>query len=92
MIHNIVYCILLSIVISIQLEGLLTIITMAIVIAHFDSVFCVKKNRVHFRDGSLFERNLLIMLIILSVCALYISTSKFSVGEAQANVSLILWI
>mmetsp|Transcript_28732 Transcript_28732/g.69169 ORF Transcript_28732/g.69169 Transcript_28732/m.69169 type:complete len:407 (-) Transcript_28732:38-1258(-) len=75
----------------IAVEGLLTIITLAILIAHYDSILCVKKNRVNFRDGSLFERNLLVMLIILSICALYICTSKFSVGEAQANVFFSTW-
>lgn len=60
-------------------------------IAHFDSVLCVKKNRVYFKDGSLFERNLLLTLIVLSVFAVYLSTSKFSVGEAQPNVFFSTW-
>ena len=72
----------------IKISGLLTIITISIVIAHFDSVFCVKKNRIYFSDGSKQEKNLLILLIVLSVIALQINTSKYSVGEAQANVSL----
>lgn len=72
----------------IKISGLLTIITISIIIAHFDSVFCVKKNRIYFSDGSKQERNLLILLIFLSVIALQINTSKYSVGEAQANVSL----
>jgi len=75
----------------IAVSGLLTLITLIIVIAHFDSTICVKKNRIYFRDGSKFERNLLLMLIILTVCALFISTSKFSIGEAQANVFFSTW-
>lgn len=70
-----------------QVSGLLTVITVSVVIAHFDSCVCVHKNRTHFHDGSKYERNLLLTLIILSAFALSISTSKFSVGEAQANVS-----
>ena len=72
----------------IKISGLLTIITISIIIAHFDSVLCVKKNRIYFSDGSKQERNLLILLIFLSVIALQINTSKYSVGEAQANVRL----
>mmetsp|Transcript_8749 Transcript_8749/g.19617 ORF Transcript_8749/g.19617 Transcript_8749/m.19617 type:complete len:299 (+) Transcript_8749:125-1021(+) len=75
----------------ITISGLLTIITLAIVIAHFDSICCVKKNRIHFHDGNKFERNLLLVLIILSIIALGTSTSKFSVGEAQANVFFSTW-
>jgi len=76
---------------SIAVSGLLTVITAGIVMAHFDSIICVKKNRKNFQDGSKFERNLLLLLISLTVCALYISTSKFSVGEAQANVFFSTW-
>jgi len=75
---------------AIAVSGLLTLITLTIVIAHFDSILCVKKNRINFRDGSKVERNLILFLLFLSVIALHINTSKFSVGEAQANVSVYM--
>lgn len=75
----------------IAISGLLTLMTMAIVIAHFDSFCCVTKNRISFRDGSKIERNLLLTLIVLSVVGLFTSTGKFSVGEAQANVFFSTW-
>ncbi|KAL7467046.1 hypothetical protein ACHAXS_009829 [Conticribra weissflogii] len=76
---------------SIAISGLLTFITLLVVIAHFDSICCPKKFRIFFRDGSKGERSLIFALIMLSVVALHTSTSKFSVGEAQANVYFSTW-
>ena len=77
---------------GIAVSGLITLITLVIVVAHFDSVCCVKKNRVNFRDGSKVERNLLLCLIVISAFALQINTSKFSIGEAQANAFFSTWV
>lgn len=76
---------------AIAVSGMMTTITLLVLIAHFDSICCTKKNRQFFRDGSVGERNLLLVLIVISAIALHISTSKFSVGEAQSNVFFSTW-
>lgn len=53
---------------------------------HLDTFCCPQVWRKVFCDGSLYERNLLVALIIFWIFGLYVCTSSFSVGEVQANV------
>ena len=76
---------------SMAVSGLMSLVTLLVVIAHFDSYFFPRKFRNFFADGSKSERNLLFVLITISICALQINTSRFSVGEAQANVFFSTW-
>eukprot|EP00804_Cyclotella_cryptica_P023465 CCRYP_012122-RA/>CCRYP_012122-RA protein AED:0.03 eAED:0.03 QI:177/1/1/1/0/0.5/2/1171/389 len=76
---------------SIVVSGLLTAITLFVLFAHLDSFCCPNKFRYFFRDGSLSERNLILVLIVISAISLHISTSRFSVGEAQTNVFFSTW-
>ena len=76
---------------AIAISGLMALITLLVVIAHFDSYFFPKKFRTFFADGSMKERNLLLVLICIAICALQINTSRYSVGEAQANVFFSTW-
>lgn len=77
---------------SIAVSGLLALITMLVLIAHFDSYFFPNTFRRFFADGSKSERNLLIVLILIAMCALEINTSRFSVGQAQPNVFFSTWM
>lgn len=76
---------------SIAVSSLLALITLLVLIAHFDSWFFPNTFRRIFADGSIVERNLLLMIILITIVALEISTSRFSVGEAQANVFFSTW-
>lgn len=76
---------------AIAVSGLMALITLLVLIAHFDSYFFPKTFRRFFADGSKSERNLLIVLIFIAIGALQINTSRFSVGEAQANVFFSAW-
>ena len=76
---------------AIAVSSLMSLVTLLVVIAHFDSYFCPRKFRSFFADGSKSERNLLFVLIAISVCSLQTNTSRFSVGEAQANVFFSTW-
>ena len=76
---------------SIAVSSLLVLITLLVLIAHFDSWFFPDTFRRIFADGSKVERNLLLMIILITIVALEISTSRFSVGQAQANVFFSTW-
>lgn len=76
---------------SIFVSGLITAITLIVLLAHLDSFCCPNRFRNFFRDGSPSERNLILALIVISAISLHISTSRFSVGEAQTNVFFSTW-
>lgn len=76
---------------AIAVSSLMALITLLVLLAHFDSYFFPRKFRRFFADGSKSERNLLFVLIFIAICALEINTSRFSVGEAQANVFFSAW-
>lgn len=76
---------------SITISALLTGITMLVVFAHLDSYCFPNYFRQFFRDGSVSERNLIIVLIVISAISLQICTSRFSIGEAQVNVFFSTW-
>jgi len=76
---------------AIAISALMALVSLLVVIAHFDSYFFPKAFRHFFANGSESERNLLIVLICIAICALEINTSRFSVGEAQANVFFSTW-
>jgi len=77
---------------SIIISGVITVVTLGILLAHFDSSrLCVQQNTIFFGDGSTSERNIIVFLIALSLAAVYIQTTQFSVGEAQANVYFSTW-
>jgi hypothetical protein len=62
------------------------------VLVHFDTVFAPKIWLSLFRDGSLAERNWILLLIVFWAAAVHICTSTLSVGELQANVYFTTWI
>lgn len=62
------------------------------VLVHFDTVVAPKIWLSLFRDGSLAERNWILLLILFWAAAVYICTSTLSVGESQANVFFTTWI
>jgi hypothetical protein len=76
---------------AIAVSGLMALITLLVLVAHFDSYFFPRTFRRFFADGSKSERNLILVLIVIAICALQINTSRFSVGEAQANVFFSAW-
>ena len=59
---------------------------------HLDTIVCPQIWRKAFCDGSIHERNLLILLTIYWIFGVYVCTSSFSVGEVQANVYFTAWI
>lgn len=73
-------------------SGFGTIVTLAIILVHFDTV-CIPSFWLRtFRDGSKSEHVLLIALVIFWVFALHVNTSSLSVGQSQANVYFTSWI
>lgn len=73
-------------------SGLGTIITLGIILVHFDTICCPSHWLRNFRDGSKFEQILLISLGIFWGLGLHINTSSLSVGQSQANVFFTSWI
>ena len=73
-------------------SGLGTIITLGIMLVHFDTVFFPIYWRRNFRDGSKNEQVLLILLAIFWGVGLHVNTSSLSVGQSQANVFFTTWI
>lgn len=68
------------------------LVYLLIIVAHFNTI-CLPNLWVRFfRDGSLAERNLLLLLIVFWVAGLTISTGSLSVGESQPNVFFTTWI
>ena len=65
---------------------------LGILMMHFDTICFPRTWFQIFRDGSLAERNLLLVLIVFCAGGLHVNTSSFSVGEAQANVFFTSWI
>ena len=63
-----------------------------IVLVHFDTFFYPRFWRKVFRDGSVWERNLLIVNGIFWVAGVHVCTSSFSIGATQANVYFTTWI
>lgn len=63
-----------------------------ILLVHFDT-FCFPRFwRKVFRDGSIWERNLLILNGLFWAAGVHICTSSFSIGATQANVYFTTWI
>jgi hypothetical protein len=68
------------------------LVYLLIILAHFDTV-CLPNLWVRvFRDGSLAERNLLLLLIVFWIAGLNINTGSLSAGEWQPNVFFTTWI
>ena len=60
-------------------------LSLLILVAHFDT-FCVPRLWMHvFRDGSVIERNLIIVLLLFWAAALHVCTSSLSIGEVRPN-------
>jgi len=77
---------------SFIISGLGTIVTLGIILVHFDTIFCPSFWLRHFRDGSKHEQFLLISLAIFWMIGLHVNTSSLSVGESQPNVFFTSWI
>jgi hypothetical protein len=73
-------------------SGLGTIITLGIILVHFDTICFPSYWLRNFRDGSKHEQVLLISLGIFWGFGLHINTSSLSVGQSQANVFFTSWI
>jgi len=73
-------------------SGFGTIITLAIILVHFDTIFFPSYWHRNFRDGSKQEQILLITLGLFWGFGLHINTSSLSVGQSQANVFFTSWI
>ena len=67
-------------------------ICILIMAVHYDTLCLPKMWMAAFRDGSLAERNLILLLMLLWSGALHICTSSLSVGQVQANVFFTSWI
>lgn len=71
---------------SIIISGVITVVTLGILLAHFDSSrLCVQQNTIFFGDGSTSERNIIVFLIALSLAV------RFPVVEKRAQVTRNLW-
>jgi hypothetical protein len=75
---------------SVSAAGIL--IYLAIILAHFETIFFPEFWKSLFQDGSTGERNLLLGLIVFWAVGLFLCTSFLSVGSAQANVYFTTWI
>ena len=73
-------------------SGLGAIITLAIILAHFDTICFPSYWLRKFRNGSRYEQVLLISLGVFWGLGLHINTSSLSVGQSQANVFFTSWI
>ena len=63
-----------------------------IMVVHYDTVCLPKLWIAIFRDGSLAERNLTLLLSVSWAAGVHVCTSSLSVGEVQANVYFTSWI
>jgi hypothetical protein len=61
------------------------------VLVHFDTIAAPRFWVRLFRDGSLFERNWILLLLLYWAGAVFVSTSTLSLGESQANVFFAAW-
>ena len=66
--------------------------SLLILLVHFDTFLFPQFWRKVFRDGSIWERNLLILNVIFWAAGVHICTSSFSIGATQANVYFTAWI
>ena len=73
-------------------SGLGTIISLGIILVHFDTICFPSYWLRNFRDGSKHEQVLLIALGVFWGFGLHINTSSLSVGQSQANVFFTSWI
>lgn len=73
-------------------SGVGTLVSLGIILVHFDTLFFPSYWMPIFRDGSQTEQLLLISLAVFWAIGLHINTSSLSVGEAQANVFFTSWI
>lgn len=67
-------------------------IYLVIILAHFNTICLPNLWMNQFRDGSIAERNLLMLLIFFWIAGLHINTSSLSVAESQPNVFFTTWI
>ena len=69
---------------SIIISGVITMVTLGILFAHFDSSrLCVQQNTIFFGDGSTSERNIIVVLVALSL------TVRFLVENATRSHELM---
>jgi hypothetical protein len=61
------------------------------VLVHFDTIIAPRLWVRLFRDGSLFERNWILLLLLFWAGAVFVSTSTLSLGESQANAFFAAW-
>jgi hypothetical protein len=66
--------------------------SLVILLVHFDTFLFPRFWRKVFRDGSIWERNLLILNGFFWAVGVHICTSSFSIGATQANVYFTTWI
>ena len=58
---------------SISISGIITLVTFGILMAHFDSSrLCAQQNTIFFGDGSTSERNIIVVLIALSLAVRFL--------------------
>lgn len=67
-------------------------LSLSIILAHFDTIFLPRLWMHVFKDGSLIERNMILLLMAFWAAALHICTSSLSIGEQEANVYFTTWI
>lgn len=77
---------------SIYLSTAGVALSLASVLAHFDTIVAPHTWLRVFRDGSLSERHWLSFLLLFWAAAVHVCTSTLSVGESQANVYFTTWI
>lgn len=72
--------------------SIMTIISLFLVLAHFDT--CLKPAfwSSIFKDGSIIERNIITVLATMCAVGVYICTSALSVGNQQPNVYFSSWL
>jgi hypothetical protein len=77
---------------SVIVGSLGALISLLILLMHFDTVCLPRVWFMVFRDGSRIELCLLSLMLLFWGAGLYVCTSSLSVGEAQANVFFTSWI
>jgi hypothetical protein len=74
------------------ISGIGVVSNLFIILAHFDKQMLPTVWTRIFRDGSRRERNVLLVIFLFEVVALYINTTALSVGEHEPNVFFTTWI
>ena len=68
------------------------VLSLVVLLAHFDTVCLPRLWHAMFLDGSIYEKYYLGFLVLFWSVALHICTSSLSVGELQPNVFFTTWI